>query len=337
MRDLMKFSTDSIYFKDLLGRFIMVSAAKAANSNTTPEEMIGKTDYDFMPAEEADRIAHEEETMISAGEPIVGKRRQITRPDGRKEWVSESKYLRYDDEGQLVGNIGISRIVTTDVEREQHIINMFTVASHDLRGPVASLATGLKLLKKGIYGPLSEEVQEVMNDLFDRARLLESTLNDYFIKGSVMNLSAPPREKLDLRQDIIDPVLEELSQELARQGIRIDCRLGAIPIRRIIIEAHRAWLKIVYRQVLTNAIKYAGQGAIISFGFKEHENHYHLNVWNSGPPVPEDRLEAIFEPLESSGNSGLGLAIARQLIERHGGKMWCESQEHPNFIFTISK
>ena len=138
------------------------------------------------------------------------------------------------------------------------------------------------------------------------------------------------REVLDLRQDIIDVVLEELADDITRREIVIDNRLGAIPSGSIAISANKTWLKAVYRNIFTNAVKYGGKGCTISFGFEQHETHYRLNVYNSGRPIAAkdrdkifDRLERI-EPLDgpTPDGVGLGLCLCREIINEHGGEIW---------------
>jgi len=75
------------------------------------------------------------------------------------------------------------------------------------------------------------------------------------------------REVLDLRQDILDVVLEELADDITRREIVIDNRPGAIPSGSITISANKTWLKAVYRNLFTNAVKYGGKGVHHLFWF----------------------------------------------------------------------
>jgi signal transduction histidine kinase len=129
------------------------------------------------------------------------------------------------------------------------------------------------------------------------------------------------REELDLRQDIIDAVLEELADEITRQEMVIDNRLGAIPAGSIAISANKTWLKAVYRNLFTNAVKYGGKGCTLSFGFELRESHYLLNVYNSGRPIAEEDRDKLFVRFGRIGSSagptpdgvGLGLCLCRAI------------------------
>ena len=73
LKTLMDNVPDSVYFKDDQNRFILVNKAKAAHSNIAPEEMMGKTDFDFLPQEQAQRIVDDENAIMRSGQAIINK------------------------------------------------------------------------------------------------------------------------------------------------------------------------------------------------------------------------------------------------------------------------
>ena len=112
LQTLMDSISDSIYFKDEENRFIMVNKAKAAHSNVKPEEMIGKTDFDFLPDEEARKAFEDDEEVLRTGKFIIEKIEKLTGIDGTERWVSVTKIPRFDTDSNIVGTMGISRDVT---------------------------------------------------------------------------------------------------------------------------------------------------------------------------------------------------------------------------------
>jgi signal transduction histidine kinase len=232
----------------------------------------------------------------------------------------------------------VCREVTDRIEKEKYILDMVSIATHDIRGPLISIGSIIKLLIRGAFGSIDESVKVTLSDISARISHLESLMGEYLCKSAVMNVEMPEKEYCDLRQDIIDPILDEYLSEIEGNNITIDNRLGAIPSNRIIIKANAHWIRIVYRNLIRNAIKYAASG-YIAFGFEDKGDHYRLNVYNSGPSIPEEKRTEIFKKFESKDSTGLGLAISRDLILKHGGNMWHENtwDGHPNFIFTIPK
>ena len=295
--------------------------------------------------------------------------------------LQDKEYIRYDDlpletlDGRPIAVEFVSNIYLVDntkviqcnirditerkrgaalLESEQrvrrlneHILNMVMVLSHDIRGPLVAIASILKLMLRGVYGKLDQNPANTVQDLLSRCARLLGTAEDYLGKASIVGGTMEmKREVLDLRQDIIDAVLDELADDITMREIVIDNRLGAIPSGSITISANKTWLKAVYRNLFSNAVKYGGKGCTISFGFEQRESHYRLNVYNSGRPISEEDREKIFDRFEriepSEGSTpdgvGLGLSLCREIILEHGGEIWYEARpDGSNFVFTISK
>ncbi len=338
---LLRHSEDSVFFKDMDGRFSLVSAAKARRSAVDWEEMIGKTDFDFLPLAEAQKCRDDEIFIMETGSSIIDKEEELTRPDGHKSWISVSKFPWKDANGEIVGVIGIARDITRRKKLEQHILQMLSIATHDMRSPLVSIILTIQLLARGRFGTVSESVAQTLRDVLNRLRRLEKIVGDYLNKSSVMNSSQIGRkERLDLRADIIDPILGEFAREIEAGEIQIDNYLGGIPGDKILVSANKNWLSIVYRNLLSNAIRYTPKGGTIAYGFEDLGDQYRLNVFNNGAPIPAAKLSSIFEMFDSEVSSGIGLPVIRDLVRRHGGDLWCEPSAlggHPNFVFTLPK
>lgn len=338
LSELMNESTDSIYFKDRQCRFVMVSRTKAEHLGLPFDQILGKSDYDFLPHDEAQRAFEDDTKVITTGQPLELEE-CISRPDGSFVWNSVKKFPWRDKEGQVIGMFGITRDITIRKTCEQHMLDMLSMATHDIRNPLASMGMTIKLLARGSFGPIDDSVKATLEDLHARSLRLERIVADYLCKTSVQNAHMPSKETVDLREDVIDPVLDEFSDVIEQNDITIDNRLKSIPGHSVLIKANRVWLMIVYRALLSNAVKYGGKGCTISFGREDHGDKYVFNVWNSGLGVPEEKRERIFEKFESAGSTGLGLPISRDLIEKHGGNLWYENTagNHPNFKFSLPK
>jgi PAS domain S-box-containing protein len=338
LQALLHCTPDFIYFKDVKGTYVAVSNSFAIQSNSVAGDMIGKSDFDFLPRKQADELFLEDKKIIETGEAVLDKLEKRSCLRGPEMWISVTKVPWKNGTGEIVGIIGVCREVTERAEREKHVLDMLSIATHDLRGPLASVGSMIKLLIRGTFGLIDESVKVTLLDISARISCLEKLMGEYLCKSSLMNIKTPDKEFLDLRQDIIDPILDEFLSEIEENKIRIDNSLGAIPGNKVIIKANAKWIRIVYRNLIRNAIKYAASGQI-AFGFEDKGDYYRLNVYNSGPPVAAERGTSIFEKFESSDSTGLGLAICRNLIQKHGGKMWYENtwDDHPNFIFTIPK
>ena len=112
---------DLIYFKDDENRFIRVNKARADFSGTTPESMIGKTDFDYFPKEQATQALADDSRVMKSNRPLVSKIEKITHADGTEHWVSVTKIPRHNEKGEVIGTMGISRDITTRKQQEKQL------------------------------------------------------------------------------------------------------------------------------------------------------------------------------------------------------------------------
>jgi PAS domain S-box-containing protein len=119
LRQLMDHITDNIYFMDREGRIVLISQWGAKwLGYESPEQLIGKTDFDLFTEEHAAAAYADEQKIIRTGEPVIGIEEKETWPDGRVTWVSTTKMPLRDDHGNITGIFGISRDITAHKQRE---------------------------------------------------------------------------------------------------------------------------------------------------------------------------------------------------------------------------
>ena len=156
-KTIMKYSQDSIYFKDNDCRFIVVNNIKAEKHGVAdPAQMIGKTDFDYFSEDIARAIHESEKTIMTTGKPVIGKIEKLTRLDGRTTWSSSSKYPLYDNSGELIGIWGISRDITeselskeallaAEIKLETIVANISDVVTiTDIMGIIKFMSTNIE-------------------------------------------------------------------------------------------------------------------------------------------------------------------------------------------------
>ncbi|MEJ2355832.1 MAG: PAS domain-containing protein [candidate division WOR-3 bacterium] len=122
LSSLLNKTPDHIYFKDKKSRFVAVSKSQSDWIGVdSPEEMIGKTDFDFFTKEHAEQAFSDEQKIIKTGKSIQAKIEKETYPDGRVTWVSTTKVPRFDEKGKIIGTLGISRDVTQEKEKDEQL------------------------------------------------------------------------------------------------------------------------------------------------------------------------------------------------------------------------
>jgi PAS domain S-box-containing protein len=122
MYNLMDNISDLVYIKDDQHRFIMVNKAMAAEFHVNPEEMIGKTEWDFLPKDHVQRSVDDENAIMRSGQAIINRLEYIDAGTGSERWMSLTKIPRYNEEGTIVGTIGFSRDVTAWKHTEEELL-----------------------------------------------------------------------------------------------------------------------------------------------------------------------------------------------------------------------
>lgn len=112
---------DAIYFKDRKNRIIKVNKFYIKGTGLKQEEILGKTDYDFFPADQAEKMFADDNSVLNTGKPIVGKIERTLLPNGTWNQVITTKIPMYDKAGVIVGTMGITRDMTNyaNLERER--------------------------------------------------------------------------------------------------------------------------------------------------------------------------------------------------------------------------
>lgn len=303
----------------------------------------------------ADHEEHANAPGFEGGELIF----RIRTKSGEEKWLWHVCRPVFSSTGEPLGKRVSNRDITDKKRSEillvqsneeirrlnENILNMLRIMSHDIRSPLFTMFATLKLLQRGSYGQLDESAANTVKDLVVRIQRILGIADDCLGKVcAVEDHFRFEKDQIDLRQEVVEAVLEELSGEIEARNISIDNRLGAIPTGSIIIQASRLWLKAVYRNLFMNAIKYGGPGISIAYGYEDHGSHYKLYVYNNGPTIPQEQREQLFTKFSRAGggqdreSTGMGLFMTREIISQHGGDIWYEEMENGGaFIFTLPK
>ena len=178
---------DFVHFKDRDGRFIAVSTSKLKrNGLNDPSEIVGKTDFDFFSAKNAQRAKDDEDEIMRSGVPMIGKLEHVKWADGRETWSIINKLPLRDEHGAIIGTFGITKDVTASKQMERDLEK----AHKDLLA--ASRAAGMAEVATGVL----HNVGNVLTSLNVSAGTLASGLHDSKT-GALAKLAVLLREHTD--------------------------------------------------------------------------------------------------------------------------------------------
>jgi signal transduction histidine kinase/CHASE3 domain sensor protein len=234
------------------------------------------------------------------------------------------------------GNRKLSEVSRT---KSEFLANM----SHELRTPLNSVIGFSEVLQDQIFGPINEKQQEYVNNILTSGRHLLSLIND------VLDLSKVESGKmaLELNAFSLRETLEASLIMLREKAVKDDIKLHLVlePQTDLGIVADQRKLKQILFNLLSNAVKFTPAGGTVDVMTRKDGDFIEITVADSGRGIRKEDIPKLFHAftqLESVytkeyEGTGLGLALTRQLVELHGGRIWVKSEfgSGSRFSFTI--
>lgn len=231
-------------------------------------------------------------------------------------------------------------------EANQMKSEFIDVASHELRTPLTSIKLYLEMILMGRYGEISPELEEKIKLLQASSERLQEIIDQTLVSSRII------KEKLELKKEktsmaqLIQDIINQFKPLWEVKNQTIDVR-G--PYQLPLVEVDRDAIWKVITALLDNAIKYSPEDSRITIKLHDHPNEIEVAIMDEGIGIKKKFQQKIFEeffiiPSETEyarmdGRTGLGLFIAKGIIEEHGGKIWVESVYGlgSTFHFTIPK
>lgn len=278
---------------------------------------------------------------------------RIIRPDGTEHILNGRGSVLTDGEGNTIKMSGTSQDVTkmkiTEAELKQKSeeltrsnkeLEQFAYASsHDLQEPLRTIISYLQLLEQRYKNKLDAEADEFIHFAVDGASRMHALINDLLMFSRV-GTRAFSFEKTDF-SIILENVMDNLRFSIEENNTTVIMD-NEIPV----ITADPLQMTQLFQNLISNAIKFKREQPVkITIAAKEVKSHWLFSVSDNGIGIDKQYREKIFlifqrlHSREEFPGTGIGLAICRKIVERHGGKIWVESKlgEGSVFYFTIAK
>lgn len=218
-----------------------------------------------------------------------------------------------------------------------------SMVSHELRTPVTSIHGYLQLLmrrlkKQSEQHPEMLPLHDALGKVDEQTRRLTDLVNDLLdlnsLRSGKISIHLAPVDLCALCREVVE-------EHQALTGRVIDLRLPADPV---VVHADARRLAQVVNNLVSNALKYSPTNARIWVGVQQQPGEAILAVQNEGSVLSKAQQERIFEPfyrcpeVQSSAipGWGLGLALSKEIVERHGGRLWVESSKEKGTTFFVA-
>lgn len=260
--------------------------------------------------------------------------------NNKKYFFNVTSTIIKGSEEKVEGVVVIFKNITGLKELEITKADFIGTISHELKTPLTSIMMGVGLINDNNIGALNNKQREIVGTIKEDVQKLNDLVSNLLkISHIQSNKTAFNIRKNDIKELIRSCVYNFIP--LAKEK-KIDLQINLEEkLPNVMIDEEK--IKWVLNNLLSNAVRYTEKGSIKIYGYIK-ENNICISVIDTGRGIPSNYLEKVFErfvrvegfeiPEESTG---LGLSIAKEIVEIHGGKIWCESNVGigSKFIFTI--
>lgn len=255
--------------------------------------------------------------------------------------------LRQDELGIVAQNINhMAEQLNERMERERQLekskMELITAVSHDIRTPLTSIIGYLDLLKSRTFQDEKEQ-ERYIDNAFNKTQQLKKLIDDLFEYTRLSNRDVRlTYQEVDFNS-LLEQMIIELEPVAKEQGVEIDKDM--IPARYMIrIDVDKMVRAI--DNLFMNALKFSVKPGDIKVSISQRNNRILLSIANYGKPITKEQEKHIFERFYQTESStsdqrvptgyGLGLSIAKQIVELHGGSIWLEHNEgYYEFCITL--
>ncbi len=334
-----------VFIKDEGGRYILVNRQFETLYHVRNEDMVGKTDYAVFPMEDADRFVADDQAVLNAGcakqieEPV-------THDDGVHTFLT-TKSPMWDPGRNRHVLCGIATDITIRKEAEDKLQEVARVksdfasmVSHELRSPLTVIRGAIEIVDDSMAGPVTPDqkkhLEMALRNVDRLSRLITDVLDYQKMESGRVTYDIEPTNIVP----VISDMLEGFRTVIDHKGLKLAVDLPkALPL--VLCDAD-AFIQVV-TNLLSNAVKFTSAGfikvyAVIRNGMME------IGVEDSGTGIAVEDQGRLFHSFSRIGNhknevgsTGLGLAICRKIIERHGGTIGVRStpEKGSTFYFTL--
>lgn len=346
---------DSIFIKDLNSKFLMANNWVVKFMKVeTPQDLIGKSDFDFYPKALAQEFYDDEQEIINTRIPIINKHEKIKR-NNKTYWYSTTKVPYFNVHGEVQGIIGIGRDISKLIKKNKALKKAKVAAekadwlkstflaniSHEIRTPLNSIIGFSQFLKQ------TETTKEKRHKHLDT--IYKNGLQLLDLINNIIDISMIESQQVEANKQIFsaNSFLEQVKENVVRllHNTERDLKVELlIPDNDMQLYTDTMLLTQILNNLLQNAIKFTPEGKI-SIGYKQSNSEIEFFVRDTGVGISSSQQEDIFNNFRqadesvtrSFGGTGLGLSICKGLVELLGGKIWVKSviSEGATFYFTL--
>ena len=216
--------------------------------------------------------------------------------------------------------------------------------AHELRAPLTAINLTLELLREQLEGRLQPDERQILNIALKNSDRLGSLINDIMDFSKLQAGKITLQTRLEDPNAMIDETIEGLKAWAVSKEVRLFCSSEGELLPQVMVDGRR--IGQILTNLISNALKFTPAGGSIAVsaarGRRENAGMVVFAVKDTGCGIPAGDFEKIFRSFEQSSNvksaegTGLGLTLAKAMVELHGGRIWVESVQGMGSTFYFS-
>jgi PAS domain S-box-containing protein len=323
----------------------------------TAAEIIGQHFSVFYPAERVAEGFPQYELEVARAVGRFEDEGWRVRKDGTQFWANVVITALRAEDGSLVGFAKVTRDLTERRLAQQREIEdarrlaeseaanraktgFLAAMSHELRTPLNAIAGYAQLMQEGVAGPVSEQQQQYLSRIRSSQLHLLGIVNDLLNYGRIdageISYDLSPVSL----HEVVERVIGMVAPHAERKRLRLEQRTGERDVHAL---ADQLKTEQIVLNLVSNAVKFTPDGGTVSVSCKLRDGAATVEVCDTGPGIPGDMQEVIFDPFVQLGRSltstqegaGLGLAISRDLARAMSGDVTVQSTPGSGATFTL--
>lgn len=341
-----------IFVKDRDFRFVLLNRAMEGMIGIPRAELLGHTDYDFFPKEQADWFRQKDQEMFTLGKRVEVTEEPLTDKDGRHHVLSTTKVPLRDAQGVITHLVGIIHDITPLKRAEEALREVSNVLERRMQERTDELlAAQTELVRRerlaviGLFaGSLAHQIRNPLGSIKNAAYLVQlaSPTVDDDLRRALNIIQDEVGRANQIITDLVDyarvtpaqrrVVPVDLLMEIALTGMDLPANITVVTecpaLPKVFVDPSQ--LQRALQKLVKNALQAMSSGGTLTLRARSEGDAVFFCVSDTGRGIPDDVRNRLFEPLVSGnpGSLGLGLITARALVENQGGALALEKTDH---------
>jgi PAS domain S-box-containing protein len=348
LRTILDAVPDEIFLRDRDGRYLLMNrqAWAVMPGVNSDQEVIGKTVFDVMPPDLAQRYYNDDQIVLSLGTSLLNIEEPGRTQSGAARSLLTTKVPLTDSQGEIIGLLGVARDITELKAAQQQALDaalyqtrvrllyeVISNISHDFKSPLSIIHTSLYLMQRKPEADHSARLHLIKA----QADLLERYIQQLLMISRLETTGVETWQPLNLN-DLPVILSVAFDPQAKARGIALTWHISDTPLP-ILGSAHQLHQALGY--LVQNALDFNMPQGTASVSTYASEHYAVITIEDGGTGIATDDLPHIFEPFyradkaRSRSGTGLGLAITKKIIELHGGTLTVESQLDVGSVFQV--